>query len=640
MILGGASLVVPDLSLGAPDKVAAELHTVDACDARDSLTAVAIAQQAYLKASNTETFDVFGWSVSVSGDTVVVGAQWEASQATGVDGDQSDNLSSGAGAVYVFVRNGAAWAQQAYIKASNTEPPFFGGDEFGACVALSGDTLVVGAPIEGSKSKGVNGDEDNNFALASGAAYVFVRKNGSWSQQAYLKASNTDVGDEFGGAVAICGDTIVVGAVREQSYSTAVGRGKDDNSASGAGAAYVFVRNGTTWSQQAYLKASNSEVIDFFGGSVAVSGDTVLVGAAGEDSSATGVNGDQSDNSAVDSGAAYVFVRDGTTWRQQAYLKASNTDAKDFFGSVSVSGDTAVVGAWSEDSNATGVDGNQSDNSAEDSGASYVFVRNGTTWSQQAYLKASNANADDSFGIPAISGDILVVGALGEDSRAVGVNGSQRNNGGHDAGAAYVYVRDGTTWGQLAYLKASNTNVKDLFGGRVAVSGGTVVAGAYGESSSATGVDGDQTDNSFASAGAAYVFEMSGLSENDAPSLSLASGGQQVMTLDGCATRAGWSYWILGSVTGTSPGQDVGGVHVPINLDEYFQLTLTQPDPTVFRNFAGQLDPFGTGTAALVIPAGMEPSLAGTTLSHAYLAGPPSGGIEFSSNAVSVLLRP
>ena len=129
---------------------------------------------------------------------------------------------------------------------------------------------------------------------------------------------------------------------------------------------------------------------------MAVSGDTVVVGAIGEDSNATGVNGDQSDNSATDSGAAYVFVRSGTNWSQQAYLKASNTGAGDHFGiSVAVSGDTVVVGAHGEDSNATGVNGNQSDNSAIDSGAAYVFVRSGTNWSQQAYLKASNTGADD-----------------------------------------------------------------------------------------------------------------------------------------------------------------------------------------------------------------------------------------------------
>ena len=190
-----------------------------------------------------------------------------------------------------------------------------------------------------------------------------------------MKASNTEEFDQFGTSVAVSGDTVVVGAVREASNATGVNGNQSDNSAPLAGAAYVFVRDGTTWSQQAYLKASNTDADDFFGFSVAVSADTVVVGALLEDSNATGVNGNQSDNSAFSAGAAYVFVRNGTTWSQQAYLKASNTDANDFFGiSVAVSADTVVVGARREDSNATGINGNQSNDSAEDAGATYVFT--------------------------------------------------------------------------------------------------------------------------------------------------------------------------------------------------------------------------------------------------------------------------
>ena len=159
------------------------------------------------------------------------------------------------------------------------------------------------------------------------------------------------------------------------------------------------MRSGGTWRQQAYLKASNTGARDFFGVSVAISGGTVVVGAHGEGSSATGVNGNQSNNSAIGSGAAYVFTRTGTNWAQQAYLKASNTQASDLFGvSVAISGNTAVVGAYGEDSAAVGVNGNQNDNSAPSSGAAYVFVRSGGTWAQQAYLKASNTGAGDFFG--------------------------------------------------------------------------------------------------------------------------------------------------------------------------------------------------------------------------------------------------
>jgi hypothetical protein len=324
----------------------------------------------------------------------------------------------------------------------------------------------------------------------------------------YLKASNTGADDRFGISVAVSGDTVVVGAPLEDSSATGVNGNGGNNSATNSGAAYVFVHSGTTWVQQAYLKASNTGGSDFFGTSVAIDGDTLVVGASGESSSATGVNGNGNDNGAFFSGAAYVFVRNGTNWTQQAYLKASNTGADDQFGwSVAVSGDTVVVGARGEASNATGANGNQSDNSAAFSGAAYVFVRNGTNWSQQAYLKASNTGADDEFGSSvAVSADTVVVGAPDEDSNATGINGNQNDNSAESSGAAYVFVRSGTTWTQQAYLKASNTGAGDQFGYSVAVSGNTVAVGAPFEDSNATGVNGNQNDNSAESSGAAYVF--------------------------------------------------------------------------------------------------------------------------------------
>ncbi|MCZ7599559.1 MAG: FG-GAP repeat protein [Gammaproteobacteria bacterium] len=201
-----------------------------------------------------------------------------------------------------------------------------------------------------------------------------------WRSRAYLKASNTGANDWFGRSVAVSGDTVVVGASGEGSAATSVDGDESNNSASSSGAAYVFVRDGTTWSQQAYLKASNTGAGDNFGYSVAVSGDTIVVGAYLEGSAATGVNGDGTDNSALRSGAAYVFVRNGTTRSQQAYLKAFNSEADDQFGySVAASEETVVVGAYREDSAATGVNGDKSNNGALNSGTAYVFVRDGTT---------------------------------------------------------------------------------------------------------------------------------------------------------------------------------------------------------------------------------------------------------------------
>ncbi|NLW71629.1 MAG: integrin, partial [Chloroflexi bacterium] len=382
-------------------------------------------QQAYLKASNADAYDYFGVSVAILGDTIVVGASGEDSN--GDNGNQQNNSAHEAGAAYVFTRDGQGnWSQQAYLKASNPDVE----DYFGCSVAISGDTIVVGASGEDSNATGVNGNQQNNNAEDAGAAYVFTRDGqGNWSQQAYLKASNTDRGDWFGCSVAISGDAIVVGASEK---------------ANRAGAAYVFTRDGQgNWSQQAYLKASNADVYDQFGDSVAISGDTIVVGAYQEASSATGVNGNQQNNSASEAGAAYVFTRDSQgNWSQQAYLKASNTDAHDYFGeSVAISGDTIVVGASAEASNATGVNGEQHDNSKYWAGAAYVFTRDDQgNWSQQAYLKASNTDERDKFGDSVtISGDTIVVGAWGESSSATGVNNGQDNNNATWAGAAYVY---------------------------------------------------------------------------------------------------------------------------------------------------------------------------------------------------------
>ena len=463
-----------------------------------------VIQEAYIKASNADAGDNFGSSIAVSGDTIVVGAPEEGSSATGIGGNQSNNSRTDSGAAYVFVRSGSSWIQQAYLKASNTGV----GDYFGSAVSISGDTIVVSAPTEDSSATGIDGDQSSNSRTDSGAAYVFVRSGTSWTQQAYLKASNAGSGDQFGRFIAASGETIVVGAPSEDSNATGIDGNQSNNSASAAGASYVFVRSGSLWTQQAYLKASNTDAGDFFGDGVAVSGETVIVGAAREDSSATGIDGDQFNNSSLTSGAAYVFVRTGSSWTQQAYLKASNTDAGDQFGdTVTISGDTVAIGAPRENSNAKGIDGNQFNNSSLTSGAAYVFVRTGSSWTQQAYLKASNTGPGDQFSRSiAAYGDTVVVGAFFEDSNATGIYGDQSNNSAQSSGAAYAFLRSGSSWAQQAYLKASNTDAGDIFGVSVAASRGTVVVGAVYESSNATGFDGDQSNNSANESGAAYFF--------------------------------------------------------------------------------------------------------------------------------------
>jgi FG-GAP repeat len=412
-----------------------------------------------------------------------------------------------------------------YVKASNTAAS----DSFAWSVALSGDgnTLAVGAYQEDSNATGIDGNQADNSASAAGAVYVYTRSGNTWSQQAYVKASNTQTADEFGYAVSLSsdGNTLAVTAVYEDSAATGIDGNQADNNASVSGATYVFTRSGSTWSQQAYVKASNTESADLFGTSVALSGDgnTLAVGAKWEDSAATGIDGNQADNSVSASGAVYLYTRSGSTWSQQAYVKASNPDANDEFGSVvalSSDGNTLAVGAKDEDSNATGINGNEADNSLPGSGAVYVFTRGGSTWSQQAYVKASNpgtysGTAGDYFGgAVALSadGNTMAVGAFYESSAATGIDGNQSDNSAAASGAAYVFTRSSGTWTQQAYVKASNTQLVDQFGQAIALSsdGNTLAVGASREASAATGIDGNQADNTASNSGAVYVFTRSG----------------------------------------------------------------------------------------------------------------------------------
>ncbi|MDP3090782.1 MAG: cadherin-like beta sandwich domain-containing protein [Nitrospira sp.] len=474
-----------------------------------NLSAHQLTRESYIKASNTGADDQFGYSIALSGDTLVVGAPKESSAVVGTgDGDQLDNSLPQSGAVYVFARTNGVWRQQAYLKASNTGA----GDLFGWSVVLSGDTLAVGAIGESSAATGINGNQADNGAFYSGAVYVFTRVNSEWSQQAYLKASNTGASDFFGYSVALSGETLAIGAIKESSNATGVNGNQSDNTALESGAVYVFTRAGGVWSQQAYVKASNPGLSDQFGYSVALSGDMLAVGAIHERSAAMGINGDQTDNSASASGAVYVFTRTGAIWAQEAYLKASNTNVGDQFGySVGLSGDTLAVGASEEDSAAVGVNGNQADNGAPASGAVYVFTKAGGVWSQQAYLKASNTEAGDQFGSRvALDGDMLAVSAAFEDGLGYGVNpgsAAEGSNSASSSGAVYVFMRSNGLWSQQAYVKASNTTANYQFGSSVALSGDTLAVGSTGESASHTGViDFNPDDLSAPNSGAVYVW--------------------------------------------------------------------------------------------------------------------------------------
>jgi len=381
-----------------------------------------------LTAADAAADDFFGASVSVSGNTVVVGASRD-----------DDPSGSNAGSAYVFVGIGGVWIPQQKLTASDAAA----GDLFGVDVSVNGDTAVGGAV----------GNDDacpEDLNCNSGSAYVVVRSGGVWTQQQKLTASDAAVGDFFGGSVSVSGDTVVVGA------------DSDDHAGFFSGSAYVFVRSGGVWTQQQKLTALDAAEFDFFGASVSVSGDTAVVGVS-RDSSLGGTG----------LGSAYVFVRSGAVWTQQQKLTALDAAADDQFGfSVSVSGDTALVGAIFDD------------HAGSLSGSAYVFVRSGAVWTQQQKLTASDADADDRFGVSvSVSGDTALISAPGNDKA------------GTDSGSAYVFVRSAGVWTQGQKLTASDAAVGDGFGNSVSASGDTAVVGA------------SRNDDAGSASGSAYVFE-------------------------------------------------------------------------------------------------------------------------------------
>ncbi|OOE69728.1 hypothetical protein BZG20_02030 [Salinivibrio sp. IB868] len=486
-------------------------YTVNQSELKDAI--------GYIKASNTDASDEFGYFAELSkdGETLAIGAINESSNATGINGNQTNNATQSSGAVYIFRYVNHAWQQEAYIKASNTDTD----DIFGHSLSLSedGSTLVVGAPGEDSAATGVNGTQNDESSTNSGAAYVFTRDNNTWSQQAYLKASNTHSNDEFGWSLALSadGNRLAVSAYKESSNTTGIDGNQADTSFSGSGAVYIFNRDsGNTWSQDTYIKASNTGASDQFGYSIALSnnGNTLAVGARYEDSDATGINGDESNNAATGSGAVYVFNHDGNSWSQEAYLKASNTESNDSFGAsveLSANGNTLAIGAPLESSGSSVINNGQMDNSAPSSGASYVFVRSGTTWSQQAYLKASNTDANNVFGwyqSMSSNGDVLAIAAVGEKSATVGINGNENDTSAADSGAVYLFERDGITWVQQSYIKPPNTEASDLFGfvASLSANGDVLAIGSRREDSASSGINSDQQNNSASSSGAVYLY--------------------------------------------------------------------------------------------------------------------------------------
>jgi hypothetical protein len=351
-------------------------------------------QQAKLTASDGAINDVFGCSVSIQGEYAAVGAY----------GDDSNR-----GSVYIFKRTGTSWTRTTKLSATDGETDSY----FGCSVAIDGEYAIIGA----------YGD-DNNM----GSVYIYKRSAESWSQEAKLTASDSTIDSYFGCSVAIDGEYAVIGAY-----------GDDSN----MGSAYIFNRTGVSWSQVTKLTSLDGTSNDFFGSSVSIDGEYVVIGAKGDDD-----NGDKS-------GSAYVFKRTGTNWSQEDKLNALDGTANDVFGSsVSINGEYTIVGAYGDDSNM---------------GSAYIFKRTGTSWSQEAKLTALDGETDDCFGNSVlIDGEYVVIGAFSDDN---------------NMGSAYIFKRTATSWSEQAKLTASDGAANDDFGCSVSLDGEYVVIGAYHDDS-------------------------------------------------------------------------------------------------------------------------------------------------------------
>ena len=380
--------------------------------------AVTSTEVAKLVQSDAAVDDFFGFSYSIDGDTVILGAYHD------------DDFPDSSGSAYVFVRNTAEiqcpetslidpWCQEA--KLAPLDPEAF--EWFGYAVAVSGDTAVVTARRDD------NNTDDGAKFRREGSAYVFVRSGTVWTQQAKLRANDLSEDPWFGTHADLEGDTLVVGAR------------KDDQRGIDAGAVYVFTRTGTAWSQQAKLMASDGEAGDLFGTFVSLDGNLLAIGAHGNDDDGAG------------SGSAYVFVRDGTNWSQEAKLTADDAAAGDLFGiRLALSGNTVIVG---------------SPQYGVGPGAAYVFGRYGSAWSQQAKLTPSDGFAGDGYGFTVgLLGNIALVGADTDDDQ------------GFESGSVYVYSRTPTGWSEEAKLLASDGSADNWFGSGFSMSGDTAVVAA------------------------------------------------------------------------------------------------------------------------------------------------------------------
>lgn len=464
---------------------------------------------AYFKSSNPEMFTYMGPAISASydGTTIAIGDSGSSNSGNTINGDVNDVSGSGVGSAHVYTFNGSSWDYD-LIKASNAD----NNDYFGSSVALSedGNTLAVGATGEDSNNQSTPSNNDIGGAGEdSGAVYVFSRSNGTWSQTAYLKASNLSDNADFGVAIDISanGETLLVGAIAEDSIATY------------SGAAYVFQYDTGAWTQEAFLKAHNPSTNDSFGSSLGLSadGNAAVIGAFGESSNRSGIfpgTSEAGDDSLSDSGAAYLFSRSGSSWSQDLFIKAPQPDSGDNFGisvDISGNGDTIAVGSSNEDSTVTGINGNEADNTGSNNGAVFVYSNGSGTWQKEAYIKPNVSDNSDQFGFRislSKDGNTLATTAPREAGLSPGINGNSSDNSGSNVGAAYTFKRELGVWSQESYIKTPNAENMDFAGYGIALSGDgmSLLFSSDGEDGGSAYEGGDQSDNSVDDSGAVFLF--------------------------------------------------------------------------------------------------------------------------------------
>jgi len=356
-------------------------------------------------------------------------------------------------------------------------------------VSLDGDYAVIGAYW----------DDDNGYN--SGSAYIFHKSGTIWTEQAKITASDGLAEDYFGISVSISGDYAVIGAYQ------------DDDNGSNSGSVYIFHRNGTTWTQQAKLTASDGSYEDHFGISVSISGDYVVIGA------------NRDDDNGNNSGSAYIFHRTGTTWTQQDKIIASDGANQDLFGyPVSISGDYAVIGSYRDDDN------------GNNSGSAYIFYKSGTTWTQQTKLTASDGSAEDWFGISiSISGDYAIIGAYNDDDN------------GAESGSSYIFHRVGTTWTQQDKITASDGAGEDGFGRSVSINGDYALIGAYNDNDS----------------GSSYVFHKIGTIWTEQSKITASDAATN--DFFGISVSINGDYALIGAYYDDDDGTESGSAYIYYN---------------------------------------------------------------------------